>query len=201
MQRVYAMCFSYHSLWSDCLWAPCIKIVIFIAITITIAIAIAIAIIVCPWSITAFSLRCRVQSKKSPVGPYRCHHFKGQNQAWSWGFFTDLSDVPSISRWSLFLSWKVYNFVGCLFPLYLGETTRHICTCVCEHLSADKSLHVYRHLQSSRACHDSCATECFTTSDSATSKFQIKIKEALHIKWENPILNLQLKLLDLPLSF
>ena len=35
--------------------------------------------------------------------------------------------------------------------------------------------------------------ECFTILGSAVSKFQIKIKEAMHIKWENPILNQQLK--------
>ena len=61
--------------------------------------------------------------------------------------------------------------------------------------------HVCRNLQSSRACRDSCATECFTISDSVASKFQIKIKEALHIKWENSILNQQLRHLDLSLSF
>lgn len=83
---------------------------------------------------------------------------------------------------------------------YIGETTHHICTRVREHLLSDKSSHVYRNLQSSRACRDSCATECFTILDSAASKFKIKIKEALHIKWESPILNQQLKHLDLSLS-
>ena len=63
------------------------------------------------------------------------------------------------------------------------------------------SMFLYRHLQSSRACHDSCDTECFTILDSADSKFKIKIKEALHIKWESPILNQQFRHLDLSLSF
>ena len=97
----------------------------------------------------------------------------------------------------------VYKFscAGCNAS-YIGETTRHLCTRAREHLLSDKSAHVYRHLQSSRAaCHDSCNTECFTILDSAASKFQIKIKEALHIKWENPILNQQLSHLDLSLSF
>lgn len=44
------------------------------------------------------------------------------------------------------------------------------------------TLHIYKHLQSSRACLDSCDTECFAILDSAASKYQIKIKEALHIK-------------------
>ena len=81
------------------------------------------------------------------------------------------------------------------------KTTRHICAHVREHLLSDKSSHVYRHLQSSRACHDSCTAECFTILDSAVSKFQIKIKEAMHIKWENPTLNQQLKHLELSLPF
>ena len=52
----------------------------------------------------------------------------------------------------------------------------------------------------SRACNDSSATEsCLTILDSAA--LQIKIKEALHIKWENPIFSQQLRYLDLSLSF
>ena len=84
-------------------------------------------------------------------------------------------------------------------PATLGRLLA-TCTHVREHLLSDKSSHVYRHLQSSRACRDSCATESFTILDSAASKFQIKVKEALHIKRENPIFNQQLKHLDLSLS-
>ena len=96
----------------------------------------------------------------------------------------------------------IYKFscAGCNAS-YIGETTRHLRTRAREHLLSDKSSHVYRHLQSSMACHDSCNTEGFTILDSAASKFQIKIKEALHIKWENPILNQKLRHLDLSFSF
>ena len=97
-------------------------------------------------------------------------------------------------------NWMEFSCAGCNAS-YIGETTRHICARVREHLLSDKSSHVYRHLQSSRACHDSCTAECFTILDSAVSKFQIKIKEAMHIKWENPTLNQQLKHLELSLSF
>ena len=92
----------------------------------------------------------------------------------------------------------VYKFscAGCNTS-YIGETTRHLCTRVREHLLSDKSSHVYRYLQSS----SDCDTECFTILDSAASKFQIKIKEALQIKWENPPLNKQLRHQDLSLSF
>ena len=106
----------------------------------------------------------------------------------------DLADsVPQGLR-----SRVVYKFscAGCNASC-IGETTRHLCTRAREHLLSDRSSHAYRHLQSSRACN----TECFTILDSAASKFQIKIKEALHIKWKNPILNQQLRHLDLSLSF
>ena len=69
-------------------------------------------------------------------------------------------------------------FNGCTFEFMLRYVAKLRAR---EHLLSDKSSHVYRHLQSSRACHDSCNTECFTILDSAASKFQIKIKEALHI--------------------
>ena len=69
----------------------------------------------------------------------------------------------------------VYKFscAGCNAS-YIGETTRHICARVRENLLSDKSSHVYRHLQSSRACHDSCTADCFTILDSAVSKFQLR---------------------------
>ena len=37
--------------------------------------------------------------------------------------------------------------------------------------------------------------------DHATTKFQVKIKEALHISWKQPSLNKQLYLVNLTLSF
>ena len=88
----------------------------------------------------------------------------------------------------------VYKFscAGCNAS-YIGKNARHLRTRAREHLLSDKSSHVYRHLQSAMACRDSCNTECFTILDSAASKFQIKMKEALHIKWDNPILNQQLR--------
>ena len=44
-------------------------------------------------------------------------------------------------------------------------------------------------------------SECFKVMDHATTKFQVKIKEALHISWEQPPLNKQLYHVYLTLSF
>ena len=47
----------------------------------------------------------------------------------------------------------------------------------------------------------SCSEESLTSLDYATTTFQIKIKETLHILWEKPALNQQLLHVNLCLSF
>ena len=76
---------------------------------------------------------------------------------------------------------------------YIGKTTCHFSTRVREHLVSDKASHVYKHITSSQACRESCSTECFTILDTAASGFQLKIKEAMYIKWKKPILNQKVK--------
>ena len=76
---------------------------------------------------------------------------------------------------------------------YIGETSRHFATRVREHLSSDRSSHVFKHLQSSESCRISCSVDCFTVLDSATTKFQVKLKESMYIIWEKPDLNQQVK--------
>ena len=83
---------------------------------------------------------------------------------------------------------------------YIGETSRHFTTRVREHLSSDRSSHVFKHLHSSESCRISCSVDCFTVLDSATTKFQVKLKESMYIKWEKPDLNQQVKHINLTLS-
>ena len=54
----------------------------------------------------------------------------------------------------------------------IGETCRHFITRI-----VDNKSHILKHLHSTTACFD--------------SKFDLKIKEALHINWTKPILNAQ----------
>ena len=56
-------------------------------------------------------------------------------------------------------------------------------TRVREHLSYDKSSLILKHLQSSERCRQSCSADCFEILDSAPTKFQLKLKEAMHINW------------------
>ena len=51
-----------------------------------------------------------------------------------------------------------------------------------------------------RICFDSYNSLCFKIIDKANSKFDLKIKEALHINWRKPNLNAQQNHLALTLS-
>ena len=47
----------------------------------------------------------------------------------------------------------------------------------------DKRSHIFKHLHSTTTCFDSYNFLCFKIIDKANSRFDLKIKEALHINW------------------
>ena len=95
----------------------------------------------------------------------------------------------------------IYKFTcACCNACYIGETGRHFSTRVREHLSSDKSSHIFKHLQSSERCRQSCSADCFEILYSAPTKFQLKLKEAMHINWEKPDLNQQVHHVNLTLT-
>ena len=63
----------------------------------------------------------------------------------------------------------------------------------------DKKSHIYQHLSSNQSCFNCCIDDCFSILDYASTKYQLKIKEALYIKWLDPILNKQKKTLKITL--
>ena len=69
-----------------------------------------------------------------------------------------------------------------------------------EHLITDKASNVFRHLKSSPHCRSLCSVDCFKILDHASTEFQLKIKEAIHIKFEKPSLNAQVHHVNLKLS-
>ena len=62
-------------------------------------------------------------------------------------------------------------------------------------------LDIFKHLRGSVNCGSLCSEDCFKILDSASTSFQLKIKEAMHILWEQPSLNSQVKHLNLSLSY
>ena len=89
-------------------------------------------------------------------------------------------------------SFLVYKFtcVSC-FSNYIGETCRHFKTRIEEHIKKDNKSHIFKHLHSTTTCFDSYNSLSFKIIDKANSKFDLKIKEALHINWGKPNLNAQ----------
>ena len=103
---------------------------------------------------------------------------------------------------SKYISCVVYKFVcgGC-GATYIGETDRHFEVRKNEHLKTDKSSALYKHIHSNAICQQSSSDHCFSVLDRANSKYAIRLKEGLHIQWEKPLLNKQVKceVIELPL--
>ena len=82
---------------------------------------------------------------------------------------------------------------------YTGETCRHFKTTIKEHIKKDNKSHIFKHLHSTVTWFDLHNSLCFEIIDKSNSKFDLKIKEALHINWRKPNLNAQQN--DLALTF
>ena len=80
-------------------------------------------------------------------------------------------------------SFIVYKFVCANCKVcYVGETTRHFITRISEHLQKDATSNIFKHLQESRACNCVCNKDYFSVIDRATTEYQLKKKELMHIK-------------------
>ena len=92
----------------------------------------------------------------------------------------------------------VYRYIcpGCNTS-YIGEKTCHLTTRIKEDLETDSKSHIFKHLHTKRICKELRDTECFEFIDSATSSYKLKLKEVMHITWEKPSLNKQVKQLFL----
>ena len=97
-------------------------------------------------------------------------------------------------------SFVVYRFTcpGCN-ARYIGETTRHLTTRIEEHFTSNSS-HIKKHIEGSKKCKDVCNEDCFEIIDTAHSQFALKLKEAMHIEWEKPNLNIQQKTVQVSIN-
>ena len=83
-----------------------------------------------------------------------------------------------------------FTFASCSSS-YIGENCHHFKTRIEEHIKKDNKPHIFKHLRSTIACFDSYNSLCFKTTDKTNSKFDLKIKKALHINCRKPNLNAQ----------
>ena len=98
-------------------------------------------------------------------------------------------------------SFLVYTFTSAsCSSSYIGKTYRHFKNRIEEHIKKDNKSHIFKHLHSTAICFDSYNSLCFKIIDKIISKFDLKIKEALHINWRKPNLNAQQNHLALTLS-
>ena len=97
-----------------------------------------------------------------------------------------------------FLVYK-YTCASCSSS-YIGKTCHHFKTRIEEHIKKENKSHIFKHLHSTATCFNSYNSLCFKIIDKANSKFDLKIKEALHINWRKPNLNAQQNHLALTLS-
>ena len=96
-------------------------------------------------------------------------------------------------------SFPVYEFTcASCSSSYIGETCRHWLR-IEEHIKKDNKSHIFKHLHFTAAFFDSYNSLSFKIIDKANSKFDLKIKGALHINWRKPNLNAQQNHLSLTL--
>ena len=98
------------------------------------------------------------------------------------------------------------SYVVCKFTFarcsskYIGEICHHFKTRTKEHMKKDNKSHIFKHLQSTPRCFDQYNSLRYKIIDKANSKFDLRIKETLYIKWRKRNLNAKQKHLALMLS-
>ena len=91
-------------------------------------------------------------------------------------------------------SYVIYKFLcaGCNAS-FVGETYRHISTRTHEPLKTDKSSNIYWHLLKNLQCKSIFDDNCFSILDLARTKYTLKLKKGMYIKWLGSSLNKQVK--------
>ena len=69
---------------------------------------------------------------------------------------------------------------------YISETCRHFKNSIEEHIKKDNKSHIFKNTHSPTTCFDSYNSLSLKIIDKANSKFDLKVKQALHINWTKP---------------
>ena len=66
---------------------------------------------------------------------------------------------------------------------YIGRTCRHFKTRIEEIIKKDSKSHFFKYLHSTATCFSLCNSLFLKIIDKANYKFDLKLKEALHVNW------------------
>ena len=80
-----------------------------------------------------------------------------------------------------------------LAGLVVIGTGRHRNWSIDRHIKKENKCHIFKHLHSTSTFFQSYKSLCFKISDKTDSKFDLEIREALHIDWKKPNLKVQKK--------
>ena len=99
-------------------------------------------------------------------------------------------------------SFLAYKFVCAIYKsCCIGKTCRHFIIRINEDIKRGKKSHGFQHLhRKEEECFSSFDLDCFSILDSATTKYQTKLKECMYIDWEKSNLNKQKNHLSTTLS-
>ena len=100
-------------------------------------------------------------------------------------YFSDKGPIPDDLK-----SFLVYKIICArCSSSYIDKICRHFKTRIEEHIKKDKKSHICKHLRSTTTLFYSYNYLSFKIIDKAYSKFDLKIKEDLHINWRKSNLN------------
>ena len=141
---------------------------------------------------------------KSPYTNNLSHHIENKHSKFCKDFCKGNFNIKLV-----FDPFKIKNYFSCNGPIpdylksflvykytcascsssYIGETFRHLEIRIEEYIKEDNNSHIFKHLQSTTTCFDSYNSLSFKIIVETNSKFNFKIKKALHLYWTKPNLN------------
>ena len=104
-------------------------------------------------------------------------------------YFSTKDVVPKCFKSSVIYKFCCQECNSC----YVGRTHKHFITRLNEHLETDKLSSINKHLKKNNICKIKNSQSSFSILDHAKTNYELALKEAMHIKWENPSLNEQKK--------
>ena len=92
-----------------------------------------------------------------------------------------------------FKSNVVYSFICArCHSSYVGRTHIHYNIRCGQHLSSDKNFSVFKHLANNKEGKEMNSTDSFKLSENAKTRYELALKEGMHIIWRKPVLNIKL---------